>query len=142
MATFDTIDFATAGTTLNVATAGAGWTSSEREIVGKARTLAGPSGVGHVILFAKITKTGGGTINAATESLRIEASQTGASGTWRPVRDAFGDTSPANFFTGGAGTSSIELAQPVLAYPFMRVKLTGDNVDDAYTINQLSLSVP
>lgn len=96
---------------------------------------------GVVTLSFGLVKTGGGTINPATESLTILRSEDGVN--FCDLYEANDDSAPANFLAGQIGKSVVAKSLEIRAKPgqVFKAKLAGDGVDDTYTIQHMTLRV-
>lgn len=87
------------------------------------------------VIYINITKTAGGAINPATETLKVMCKPPGSS-TWCDVYQSHEDTDPVNFFAGASGASEMNRAFPITVFGAMKVVIDGDGSDDTYTIDE------
>ncbi len=93
----------------------------------------GPSSIGEGYVWLDITKTAGGNIDSAVDTLKFMVSYDGAE--WFDVYQTFGDDDPVNYFLGCDGETEVKRAYPIKVFPFMKVSLIGDGSTDTYDIN-------
>ena len=123
--------FAAAGTVIPVAP----WTSAAVQAPRPPASIAGTPAPQYGTLFLALTKTAGGTINPASESVRVQVSQdNGVS--WCDVYDQVGDAAPVNLLAGQTGKSAVAIAVPIALFDVMRIRIAGDGNDDTYILDQ------
>lgn len=93
----------------------------------------GPGSVGEGTVWLDITKTAGGNIDSAVDTLKFLVSHDSVE--WFDVYQTFGDTDPVNYFIGCDGKTELKRSYPIKLFPFMKVSLIGDGSTDTYTIN-------